>query len=439
MRILFLTPGTGSFYCGTCLRDNALASALRKQGHDALMIPLYLPPTLDEENVSPEVPLFYGGVNAYLQQKSGIFRHTPRWIDKLLDSPAMLKVAASRAGSTQPEDLGDMTLSMLRGEDGNQAKELDRLVEWLKVDGKADVICLSNVLLMGLVRRIKRETGAFVAVTLQGEDSFLDSLPEPERSQSWETLAERAQEADAFIAPSRYYADVMTERCRLPKERVHVVPNGILLDDYPTEPRKSLPDPPVIGFLSRMCPPKGLHSVVDAYLAVRINGHIPPLKLCIIGTQTDGDTAYVEGLKAKIQSEGFAADVSWHPNVSREEKIRLLQTLSVLSVPATYGESFGLYVIEAMAAGVPVIEPDEAAYPEILEATQGGILYDPAKHKALINAVEDILCDPNTALAMGERGRQAVNADYNVDAMAKGVMRVFTGNATKELERELAR
>jgi len=435
MRILFLTPGTGSFYCGTCLRDNALATALRKQGHDALMIPLYLPTTLDEENVSPEAPLFYGGVNSYLQQKSKLFRKTPRWIDKLFDSPAMLKVAAGRAGSTQPEDLGDMTLSMLRGEDGNQAKELDRLIEWLKTDGKADVICLSNALLMGMVRRIKRETGAFVAVTLQGEDSFLDGLPEPERSQSWETLAERAQEADAFIAPSRYYADVMAERCQLPKERVHVVPNGILLDGYPTEPRKSLPSPPVIGFLSRMCPPKGLHTLVDAYLKVKKK--ILDAKLCVIGTQTDFDVPYVEGLQAKIASEGYAADVSWHPNVSREEKVRLLQTLSVLSVPATYGESFGLYVIEAMAAGIPVIQPYQAAFPEIIDATQGGVLYELDTPHQLATTIETLLGDPNNVRDRGEAGRRAVFANYSVEKMAEGVMQVFTGKSAKELEREL--
>jgi glycosyltransferase involved in cell wall biosynthesis len=433
MRILFLTPGTGSFYCGTCLRDNALASALRKQGHDALMIPLYLPPTLDEENVSPEAPLFYGGVNSYLQQKSGLFRKTPRWIDKLLDTPAVLKIAAGRAGSTQPEDLGDMTLSMLRGEDGNQAKELDRLVEWLRTDGKADVICLSNVLLMGLVRRLKRETGAFVAVTLQGEDSFLDSLPEPERTQSWQTLAERAQEADAFIAPSRYYADVMTERCQLPKDRVHVVPNGILLDGYPTEPRKSMPDPPVIGFLSRMCPPKGLHTLVDAFLTVKKS--IPNAKLCVIGTQTDADVPYVEGLRAKIAADGYGDDVSFHPNVSREEKIRLLQTLSVLSVPAMYGESFGLYVIESMAAGVPVVQPDEAAFPEILGNLGVGAVYNPEMPDALAKSLVLNLTTPEIMLHSSEIGRRAVREKYSVERMADGVMRVFTGNSARELEK----
>ena len=117
MRIILLTPGTGSFYCGTCMRDNALALALRSQGHDALMVPLYLPPTLDEASSAENAPLFYGGINVYLQQKAGLFRKTPRWVDRLFDAPALLQGAARRAGMTQAHELGDLTLSMLRGED----------------------------------------------------------------------------------------------------------------------------------------------------------------------------------------------------------------------------------------------------------------------------------------------------------------------------------
>src|SRR5947207_11201888 len=127
MRIVLLTPGTGSFYCGTCMRDNTLAQGLRKLGHDALLVPLYLPLALDEESAAEGAPLFYGGVNVYLQQKSGFFRKSPRWLDSLLDSPAAIGSAAKRAGMTDPSTLGDLTLSMLRGEEGKQKKELERL------------------------------------------------------------------------------------------------------------------------------------------------------------------------------------------------------------------------------------------------------------------------------------------------------------------------
>src|SRR5437016_8142537 len=232
MRIIQLTAGTGSFLCGTCIRDNALVMALREQGHDALMVPMYLQPMLDEASGAEGAPLFYGGINVYLQEKSGFFRKTPRWVDRLFDTPGMLKAAARKAGMTRASQLGELTVSTLRGEDGRQAKELDRLVEWLAAEGRADVVCLSNILLIGLARRIRAETGAAVVCTLQGEDTFLDSLPEPDRRQAWETIAERAKDVDAFIAVSHYHADLMCSRAHLPAERVYTVYNGIRLEGY---------------------------------------------------------------------------------------------------------------------------------------------------------------------------------------------------------------
>ncbi|GAB4452863.1 MAG: glycosyltransferase family 4 protein [Armatimonadaceae bacterium] len=422
MRIVLLTPGTGSFYCGTCMRDNALAIALRRQGHDALMVPMYLPPTLDEVSASEGAPLFYGGINVYLQQKIPLFRKTPRWVDQLFDSPAALQGAAKRAGMTRAAELGDLTLSMLKGEDGNQAKELDRLLEWLSGEGKADVVILSNALLMGLGRRIAA-TGAKVFCTLQGEDTFLDSLPEPDRTDSWQTLSDRAKEFDGFIAVSRYHADLMRERANLDPAKVHVVYNGISLDGYdaPAAPQ----NPPVLGYLARMYPPKGLGTLVDAYLQIRKNNRIPYLRLHICGAQTAGDISYVDELRGKLASAGFDGDVSFFPNVDRAEKIRFLQGLSVLSVPATYGESFGLYLLEALAAGVPVVQPRHAVFPELLGETGGGILYDPEAPDALATAIETLLCDPDHARALGMAGRTTVFDRFHVDAMAKNVAEIL--------------
>ncbi len=226
-----MTPGTGSFFCGTCLRDNALALALRKLGHTAEMVPMYLPPTLDEASAAQSSPLFYGGINVYLQQTAPVFRKTPRWLDALLDSPGALAGAAKKAGMTQARDLGPMTLSMLRGEDGHQNKELDRLVAYLKAENP-DVIILSNALLLGLGREIKANTQAKIVCTLQGEDTFLDALPEPFQSQCWEEVSRRAADFDVLIAVSQYHADVMAARASLPKEKLHVVHNGISLDGF---------------------------------------------------------------------------------------------------------------------------------------------------------------------------------------------------------------
>ncbi|HEY3285331.1 MAG TPA: glycosyltransferase family 4 protein [Armatimonadota bacterium] len=420
MRIAHLTPGTGGFYCGTCLRDNALVKELRALGHDALMVPMYLPPTLDEE-AAPGAPLFYGGVNVYLQQKLAPFRRTPRWVDSLFDSPKALKLAASRAGSTQAADLGELTLSTLRGELGRQVKELDRLVAWLSSEARPDVVCLSNALLIGLARRIRERTGAAVVCTLQGEDTFFDDLPEADSRAAWDLLSERAAEVDGLIAVSQFYADLMTGRARLPRERVHVVHNGILLDGY--GPAGDPPAPPVLGFLGRMCPAKGLHALVDAFALLRKRGRVGDLKLKIAGTQTAADRKYVAGLLERLP--GLEADVEVLPNLDRDAKLAFLRGLTVLSVPATYAESFGLYLIEAMAAGVPVVQPRQGAIPEILEATGGGVLCEPNNVESLALALEGLLLDPVAARAMGERGRTSVQDHFTARRMAEQTLQVF--------------
>src|SRR5712692_2305180 len=289
MRVIQITPGTGSFYCGTCLRDNALVAELRRQGHDALMVPLYLPLVVDEPPTTDETPLFYGGVNVYLQQKSALFRKSPRWLDRLLDAPSVLRLAASRAGSTEAHELGDLTVSTLRGEEGRQIKELDRLADWLTAE-QPEVVCLSNALLIGLARRIKQRTGAAVVCTLQGEDAFLDSLPDGHRDAAWQALTERATDVDAFIAVSHYYGDVMRRRAGLAADRVHVVHNGILLEGY--GPAPAPPQPPVLGYLARLCPQKGLATLVEAYLLLRQRGHLPGLRLRVAGSMTAADRPF---------------------------------------------------------------------------------------------------------------------------------------------------
>ena len=115
MKIVYLTAGAAGMYCGSCLHDNTLAAALLAAGEELLLVPTYTPVRTDEENQSLK-RLFFGGVNVYLQQKSFFFRHTPWWLDNLLNRPAMVGWLARKGSSTAPEKLGDLTVSMLRGE-----------------------------------------------------------------------------------------------------------------------------------------------------------------------------------------------------------------------------------------------------------------------------------------------------------------------------------
>jgi glycosyltransferase involved in cell wall biosynthesis len=309
---------------------------------------------------------------------------------------------------------------------------------------------LSNALLIGMVRRLKSELGASVACALQGEDWFLDALPESHRAACWRTLAERAAEVDVFIAPSRYFGDLMRERLGLPADRVRVVHNGINLDGYGVEDRKEKPEGrspkaeepgegvPTLGFFARMCPEKGLDTLVEAYMLVRQRGR-GQLKLRVGGSCGPADAAFVDSLRERLKANGLLGDVEFHPNPDRAGKLAMLRSLSVFSVPALYGEAFGLYVIEALAAGVPVVQPRVAAFPELLEATGGGVLCAPGNARALAEAIEELLLNPALALALGEAGQRAVFERFSAEAMAQGALRVFGDLAEKNSLKELHR
>ena len=423
MNIIQLTPGTGSFHCGTCLRDHAMVKAMRARGHDVHMVPLYLPFVTDGDDEGSVDEVFYGGVNVYLQQKSWLFRKAPQWFRKLFNGKGLLSWASKFAGSTDSKQLGEMTCSMLAGEEGKQSLELEHLISWLKTQEKPDVICLSNVLLVGMAKRLKEALGCKIVCFLQGEDAFLDSLGGTWKEKAWQLTTDRCKQVDSFVAVSDYYGALMQERLQLTSNKMHVVHNGIDLTGF--EPVKEIIAPPVIGFMARMTPAKGLHTLVDAFIEIRKNDRVSDVKLSVAGALTDNDTQYVQQQKDKLAEAGLLEEADFHPNVTREEKIACLQSLSVLSVPATYGESFGLYILEAWAAGVPVVQPRSGAYPELIEKTNAGVLCAHDDAKALASAIEILLMRPTDAKGMGQIGRDAVEREFNIGVMVERVLAVY--------------
>jgi len=412
-------------YCGGCFRDNALVTELRKLGHDTLMLPLYLPLTLDEADQSAGTPIFFSGVNVYLEQKFPWFRGAPKWLHRALASPSLLKLLGGMAGRTRAEEVGELTLSMLRGEEGNQAREVDELVTWLKTNHRCDVLSLSNVLLAGMARRLKQELRSPVVCMLQGEDTFLDGLPERQRAMAWKILSERARDIDLLIAPSRYFGDLMARRLNLSAERVRVVHNGINVNGYGVQsPKSKVQSQPVLGYFARMCREKGLELAVDVFIELKKRGRVTNLRFRVGGGCGPGDGPFVEEQKGRLDEAGVLTDTTFFPNVSRAEKISFLESLDVFCTPALYGEAFGLYVIESLAAGVPVVQPRHAAFPEIVEATGGGLIAEP-NAGALANAVEELLLNPTRARALGEAGHTAVLQRFSVQRMAEGVLNVF--------------
>jgi glycosyltransferase involved in cell wall biosynthesis len=416
-------------YCGGCFHDNTLVAAARQLGHAVTMVPLYLPLTLDESDQSRGTPIFFSGINVFLEEKIPLFRRAPAWLHKLFASPKLLGLAAGFAGKTRADELGELTVSMLRGEEGNQARELDELIAWLQGQSKPELIGLSNALLLGLARQLKRELKVPVVCSLQGEDYFLDSLPDAQRDLAWQILSERTRDIDLFIAPSRYFADLMSHRLNIATEKMRVVYNGINLAGFQNvetdrAKSKTRAGSPTIGFFARMCHDKGLDTIVETFILLRERGTMADLKLKIGGGCGPSDEPMVEAARQRLKSKGLLGAVEFFPNVTRPEKIRFLESLDVFCTPALYGEAFGLYVIEAMAAGVPVVEPRDAAFPEIIEATGGGIVTEP-NPSGLAEGIESLILDPTAARALGAAGQRAVFEKFNADRMARKTIDVF--------------
>ena len=423
MKILYLTGGAGQMYCGSCLRDNALATELISRGHDVTLLPVYTPTLTDEPNVSGE-KVFFGGISVYLEQYVPFFRKSPRWLDRLWDSTPMLQLASRRSISTSPKMLGEMTVSMLKAENGFQQKEILKLTEWVRHETPPDVVSLPYTLLIGLAKPIKEALNRPVCCTLQGEDLFLEGLHEPYRSEAKDLIRANVKDVDVFIAVSDYYAEFMPGYLGIPREKIRVVPLGINLQGY--EMREREPGQPfTVGFFARIAPEKGLHVLAEAYRVLRKGGRIPNARLEVAGYMAPEHKGYLSGIEREIKQAGLAEEFHYRGVLDRQQKIAFLRKLDVLSVPATYDEPKGMFLLEAMACGVPLVQPRRGAFTEILEKTGAGLLVEPHDSEKLAEGILRLFNDPALAETLGQNGFQKVREYYSVARMAGRALEVY--------------
>jgi glycosyltransferase involved in cell wall biosynthesis len=410
-------------YCGSCLRDNALAAELLARGHDVVLTPVYTPTRTDERNVSQN-HVFFGGISVYLEQHSPIFRHTPRFLDRLWDAEWVIRMATNRQVKVDPRSLGELTVSMLRGEEGHQRKEVTKLLEWLRSEPQFDVVNLPYTLLLGLAEPIRRTLNVPISCTLQGEDLFLDGLGEPYRQQSRDLIREASRHVDLFIAVSQYYMDYMPGYLGIPRDKMRLVPLGINLDGYTPKPRERS-GPFTIGFFARIAPEKGLHALVEAYRQLRSRPNIGPSRLVAAGYLAPEHREYLDGIRSRVREWGLEDQFEYRGEVDRAHKIAFLHSLDVLSVPATYQEPKGIFLLEAMASGVPVVQPRRGAFPEIVERTGGGLIVEADNADALADGLLELWNNPRRAAALGAAGAAGVREHYHVGRMAEAAEAVY--------------
>jgi glycosyltransferase involved in cell wall biosynthesis len=422
VRILSFTGGAGSMYCGSCLRDNALAAELLRRGHDVLLTPVYTPTRTDERNVSGR-QVFFGGISVFLEQHSSIFRRTPKFIDRLWDSDWALRLATRRQIQVDPKSLGDMTVSMLRGERGFQRKEIRKLLDWLTQEPKFDIINLPYSLLLGLAEPLKRVLKTPVVCTLQGDDLFLDGLGEPHRQQALDLIQEASRHVDMFLPVSQYYLDYMSGYLGLPAAKMRIVPIGINVEGYSPRPAERS-GPFTVGYFARVAPEKGLHILADAYCLLRAGGASGEARLLAGGYLPPEHAGYLESVRRTLRQAGLDKEFAYRGEIDRTAKIAFLRELDVFSVPTTYKEPKGLFLLEAMAAGVPVVQPRVGAFPEIVEKTGGGLIVD-ATPQALADGILALWRDPARARALAVAGSAGVREHYSVGEMAEKAENVY--------------
>ena len=423
MKILFVTAGAAGMYCGSCLRDNALAAELKARGHDVVLVPLYTPTLTDEPNVSqPQV--FFGGISVYLQQHAPIFRRAPRMLDRVLDAPWLIKAASSRSISTDPSSLGGLTISMLKGEEGHQRREFEKMMEWVTSEPPPDVIQLPNALLASLAGPLKRTLGRPIHCTLQGEDLFLDQLQQKDKNEAIALIRKRAAHIDRFTAVSAYYADFMARYLGIDRGTIDVVPLGINLDGF-EERRESDDGSFAVGYLARVAPEKGLLLLCEAYARFRYMRGVGDGRLEIAGYLAPDQKPYLIRAQHCLDHAGLAREFRYHGVLDRAQKIDFLRGLDVFSVPTVYVEPKGLFLLEAMACGVPVVQPRHGAFPEMIGATGGGMLVDPYNPQSLAEGLYHLWSNPDARRALGRAGYDGVRRHYSIARSADRMLEVY--------------
>lgn len=425
MKIIYIASGAANMYCGSCMHDNALAAAMKAAGEDVSLFPLYTPMRLDEESVG-ERQIFYGGIKAYLMQKYPRQFFGRNLLFRIAGSQAILRLMPhfDIGSAVDPVANAELTISMLKGEDGNQRELLHELVQWIKSTYRPDVIHVTNALLIGVVREFKRALNVPVTCGLHGEDIFLEGMPQSYQDEALRIIHERAADVDRFLAISTYYGDMFSRWAGLDRSRIDVVWPGIALKDYGAlEPAPSRPL--TIGYLARFVPEKGLHLLVDAFIKLHRSGEFPDLQLLAGGYVSRAYKTYIDGIRKTIQENGLGERIRLLGTLERADKLSFFRQIDVFSVPAPYREPKGISILEALASGVPVVQPDHGAYPEWIGATQGGLLHRPNDSADLAEKLATLLRDADLRRQLGGQGRQGIFEKFSSERMADSTLDVL--------------
>ena len=422
-------------FCGSCMQDNTLARALRMAGADAVLLPTYTPIRVDEDNESTS-RVFLGGINVYLDSKLPGWRFIPRIFKRWLDLPAVVRQLSKRSSSTDASQLGDLTIDLLQGTNCPQKAEIRELISFLCDDLKPDVILFSNALLSGIVPELKTRFQGKLACLLQGDDIFLDALPEPWKTQAIQLVSRNAAGFDRLFTHSRYYSTYMQQYLNLPESHFRTIPLTIDAESH-LKPRVCLSDPGAadhkssesrsetgrisIGYFARICPEKGAFHFLNA--AEEVASRSNNVDFVIAGYLPELHQKQFEQRLRSVEKRVGQGRVRWEGSpADRDGKFKILSSFDWLCVPTEYREPKGLYVLEAALAGVPSLLPDHGAFPERLADLKLGKLYTAGSHHALVEAMLELSSDESGSLTSRAGLRDRCLEHYGIATTGPAVL-----------------
>lgn len=425
MKIVYLITGSGgSFYCGNCYRDMLFLRAIKRAGGiSASAIPLYLPPEKSNTETGFDSNVFFGAISMYLREKVALFKNMPAFLDKFFDSPLFLKLASGMSGTTRTDGLEELTLNMIEGDNAFKQHEVKRLVKYLEKNGRPDVIHLSNALILGLARQLKNHIDVKVVCSLLNEDDWIEDMVEPFKSRAWELIAKEAVYVDRFVTPSQYYKDMFLSKTGLSGDNIEVIPLGF--DPENLHADKPETRNPAIGYFCRVNAHNGFDKLVDAFVLMKTENSIPGLTLNVCGGYTSDDKPFVLSQIKKIKDHGFKKDVRIFPEFQGNKKAEFFHSVDIISVPVRKYDGYGLYLLEANIAGVPVVQPSTGAFPEIIKNTGGGITYEPDDVETLARSLTELMKNKSMREQLGKQGYAGVRSELSLSRMSERLEKMY--------------
>lgn len=414
MRILYLVGGNDTIAGGATVRDSAFVRGLRDAGHDVMAVSLFGPAGIEGETGFSRVflPLGHNTFRRVFPRLSKV----PSALASLFRRPRpMVNMTSIAVSGRRVDPKGPLAVSLLSGANKVQRREFARLMEYIG-DARLDIVVMSNTMLSGLAEAIRANLGCPIVCLSQGSDRIVESLDEPYRSDARKLIRKNARLFRLVVASSRYFAIRVTESLCLPASRIRVVPPGVDAESLNNPaPRRRMPY--TIGYMSPIRKEKGLDILIEAVESLVRDTSVEP-ELWIAGAVED--QRYWNRLHRRLEGPALRSIHRVHGSLAGKERRDFMEGLSVFVVSSREPESRATHLLEAMAAGVPVIGPASGIVPEIFQYANGGLLVSSeAPSWMFAQALELLASMPDTADEMGRAGSDGVGEYFSVFSSAR--------------------